>query len=330
MFIDEAKILLKAGQGGSGCTSFRREKFVPKGGPDGGDGGNGGNIILVANRNLHTLIDFKYKREYRAQRGQHGQGANKHGKKGSDLIIKVPVGTLVKDYDSGEIICDLDTDQQSRLVARGGRGGRGNARFATATNQSPRDWEVGQSGEERTLKLELKLIADIGLVGLPNAGKSTLLSKISAAHPKIASYPFTTLQPHLGIVQYRDFDSFVVADIPGLIEGSHNGKGLGYRFLKHIERTRVLAFLIESSEEEPEKTFQILYHELKSFSTVLTKKPYIIVLTKSDLQDNSEKIKRFDKNVKTLIISSITGHNLDILKDALFNLIKEANTQEEA
>lgn len=328
MFIDQAKIHVKAGQGGSGCSSFRREKFVPKGGPDGGDGGNGGDVVLVADKNLHTLIDFKYRREYRAQRGQHGRGSNKHGKNGIDLAIKIPVGTLVLDDDSGEIICDLVEDQESIVVAKGGRGGKGNARFVTATNRAPREWEVGQPGIDRRLRLELKLIADIGLVGLPNAGKSTLLSKISAAHPKIASYPFTTLKPHLGIVRYQDFHSYVVADIPGLIEGSHSGKGLGHQFLRHIERTRALAFLIESTEEEPEKTFQILFKELNTFSEILTNKPFIVVLTKNDLQDASHKITRFNNNHKVIIISSITGQNLGQLKEAFFKLLQQANVDE--
>jgi GTP-binding protein len=328
MFIDQAKIHVKAGQGGSGCSSFRREKFVPKGGPNGGDGGSGGSIILVATKNLHTLIDFKYKREYRAQRGQHGLGSNKHGKNGSDLLITVPVGTLVLDNNSGDIICDLVEDQQSIVVVEGGRGGKGNARFVTSTNRSPREWEVGEAGKECALRLELKLIADIGLVGLPNAGKSTLLSKISAAHPKIASYPFTTLQPHLGIVKYKDFHSYVVADIPGLIEGSHSGKGLGHQFLRHIERTRALAFLIDSTDEEPEKTLHILYKELNTFSEVLTTKPFIVVLTKNDLQEASKKITRFNNNHTVIIISSITGQNLGQLKEAFFKLLQKADVDE--
>ena len=295
MFIDYAKINLKAGQGGSGCVSFRREKFVPKGGPDGGDGGRGGSIVLVANRNLQAL----------------------------DTLIKVPTGTIVKDLKTGQILCDLLEDGQRFVAAKGGRGGKGNARFSTPTNRTPREWEVGLAGEERTLELELKLIADIGLVGLPNAGKSTLLSKISAAKPKIADYPFTTLQPNLGIVNYRNFQSYVVADIPGLIEGAHEGKGLGHRFLRHIERTSVIAYLIDSTEETPENTFKILQNELKSFSKILTQKPFIILLTKIDIKTDLIKRSVFDEKHDVLTVSSVTGENLSKVKDSFYNLIQK-------
>jgi GTP-binding protein len=326
MFIDYVKIHLKAGQGGSGCVSFRREKSVPKGGPDGGDGGNGGSIILLADRNLRTLIDFKYKKEYKAKRGQHGKGANKHGKSADNLTIKVPLGTLVKDIENGQILCDLIEDGQVFVAARGGRGGKGNARYATSSNRAPREWEVGFAGEEKTLELELKLIADIGLVGLPNAGKSTLLSCISAAHPKIADYPFTTLIPNLGIVNYQYENSFVVADIPGLIEGAHKGKGLGHQFLRHIERTRALAYLIDITEEQPGRIFSILYKELKEFSNVLVKKPYVILLTKVDLRnDEKKKIKQFKNDNNILAISAITGKNLDKVKEIFFKLLKKAD-----
>jgi GTP-binding protein len=337
MFIDYAKIQVKAGRGGSGCVSFRREKFVPKGGPDGGDGGNGGNIILVADRNLRTLVDFKYKKVYQAQRGQHGKGANKHGKSGKDLDIRVPVGTLIKDFQSGQILCDLVENKQEFLAARGGRGGKGNTRFATSTNRAPREWEVGLDGEEKILELELKLIADIGLVGLPNAGKSTLLSCISAARPKIAEYPFTTLTPNLGIVYYRHDLSYVVADIPGLIEGAHQGKGLGYRFLRHIERTRALAYLIDVTEHDPEKIFHTLMNELKEFADSLIKKPYVILLTKIDLipeqspekSDVAEKIRQFGKDIDILTISALTGINVEQVKDIFYQLIKKAEQLEE-
>ena len=322
MFIDFARITVKAGQGGSGCCSFRREKYVPKGGPDGGDGGNGGSIILVADRNVSTLIDFKYKPVFKAKRGQHGMGSAKHGKSAPDLEIRVPVGTLVKLAGTEEILHDLMHDGEQYIVARGGRGGRGNARFVTPTNQSPRDWEVGRAGEEFTIELELKLIADVGLVGFPNAGKSTLLSRISKARPKIADYPFTTLEPNLGIVHYRDYQSFVVADIPGLIEGSHEGRGLGLKFLRHIERTRVLAFLIESTDEDPGKTFRTLYSELSAFSRILVQKPYLILISKTDLAEPDPGSLNLSSNAEVVLFSSATGKNIDGVIDALYRLLQ--------
>lgn len=327
MFIDYAKIYVQAGQGGSGCVSFRREKYVPKGGPDGGDGGRGGSVILETDRNLHTLIDFKYHPLNRAKRGQHGLGSGKHGKGAPDLIIRVPMGTMVKDADTDELLCDMVEEGQSFVVAKGGRGGKGNARFVTSTNRSPRDWEVGQPGEERNLILELKVIADIGLVGFPNAGKSTLLSRISAAHPKIADYPFTTLEPNLGIVKYHEYKSFVVADIPGLIEGSHTGKGLGHQFLKHIERTRALAFMIECTDPDPVEKFEILRNELREFSKILVDKPYIIILTKTDIQDADEAVQMFDSTHKVLTVSSVTGNNLKLIIDSLYQLVEDAKSE---
>jgi len=323
MFIDYAKIEVMAGQGGSGCVSFRREKHVPRGGPDGGDGGKGGSISIKTDRNLHTLIDFRYKKIYKAKRGEHGQGDGKHGKKGSDLLIKVPVGTMVREFGSDRILCDLVEDQQEYIVVKGGRGGRGNARFVTPENRAPRDWEVGGGGEEKTLELELKLLADIGLVGLPNAGKSTLLSVISAARPKIADYPFTTLQPNLGIVKYKDYNSFVVADIPGLIEGAHTGKGLGHQFLKHIERTRALAFLIDITDENPEETFDVLYKELSAFSKIIIQKPFVVVFTKSDIKCADFQPQSFKKAKQVLIISAVTGDGIEVLKDNFYSLCRQ-------
>ncbi len=328
MFIDYAKLSIKAGQGGSGCMSFRREKFVPKGGPDGGDGGRGGSVFLETDPNLHTLIDFRYLRHYVGKRGQHGMGSGKHGKNAPNTIIKVPPGTVVRNIDTGEILCDMVEVNQRFEVAKGGRGGKGNARYVTSTNRSPRDWEVGIPGEEFNVSLELKLIADIGLVGFPNAGKSTLLSRISAAHPKIADYPFTTLTPNLGIVKYHDYNSFVVADIPGLIEGSHEGKGLGHQFLKHIERTRVLAFLIESTDENPHESFKILYKELGEFSKELIKKPYIILISKTDINDPSDLIKKFRKKEKVIPMSSVTGENLQNVIDQFYQLIQTVNDKD--
>ncbi len=330
MFIDYVKIHVIAGHGGSGAVSFRREKFVPKGGPDGGDGGRGGSVILIGDRHLRTLQDYTYHKLYKAKRGQHGMGSNKHGKKGADVILKVPLGTVVKDAETGQIIGDIVQEGQRLVVARGGRGGRGNARFATPTHRSPREWEPGQPGEDRWIELELKLIADIGLVGLPNAGKSTLLSRISHARPKIADYPFTTLEPNLGIVAYRDFTHFVVADIPGLIEGAHQGKGLGIQFLKHIERTRALSYLIDSTDPDPLKTFTILYHELKAYSATLVKKPAIIVLTKMDLQTADYVPPKFDNGLPLIMISAVRGDHLEELKEQYFQLIEKANQLENA
>lgn len=321
MFIDYVKIHLVAGTGGSGCMSFHREKFVAKGGPDGGDGGRGGSVILVGNRQLRTLRDYRYHSEYRAKRGQHGMGSNRHGKKGPDIVLKVPLGTMVKYADTGEVLEDITEDGQTFVAARGGRGGRGNARFATPTHRSPREWEVGETGQDVRLELELKLIADIGLVGMPNAGKSTLLSKISSAKPKIASYPFTTLEPNLGIVRYRNFSAFVVADIPGLIEGAHSGKGLGHQFLRHIERTRALAYMIDASDEDPRQTFFILKRELSEYSHLLSTKPFIIVLTKMDIVDETDKNISFDSAATVLKISAVTGTHLDELKDAFYKLV---------
>ena len=329
MFIDYAKIHLIAGNGGSGCVSFHREKFVDKGGPDGGDGGRGGSIILKVNKQLRTLKDYSYRKEYRAKRGQHGMGSNKHGKKGSNIELEVPLGTVVKNVNTGEILTDFVELEQTFIIAKGGRGGKGNARYATPTHQSPREWEVGFEGQDIWIELELKLIADIGLVGLPNAGKSTLLSRISAAKPKIADYPFTTLVPNLGIVSYRNFSSFVVADIPGLIEGAHTGKGLGIQFLRHIERTRALAYIIDVNEEDITQTFESLYKELSEYSSMLIKKPAAIILTKLDTWQGEEPIPELKSELPVLNISSVRGDNLDSLKDTFYELIQKAQALEE-
>jgi GTP-binding protein len=287
MFIDHARIFVKAGDGGSGHCSFRREKFVPRGGPNGGDGGNGGHVIFTASNQVATLLDFRYQRHYAAQSGERGQKANCHGSNGHNVVIHVPVGTLVKVEETGETLVDFITDGQTFVVAEGGKGGKGNARFATSTNRAPREFEPGTPGEERWLTLELKLLADVGLVGFPNAGKSTLISSISSAHPEIASYPFTTLRPHLGVVEWAEESSFVVADIPGLIEGAHEGKGLGIQFLKHIQRTALLLFLIdvtEGLEQNPIGIFETLRRELKAFDPTLLERPFAIAATKIDSQ----------------------------------------------
>lgn len=315
MFIDYAKIYVKGGQGGSGACSFRREKYVPKGGPNGGDGGRGGSVILVVDPHLHTLIDFRYQHHYIARHGQHGMGKNKQGRDAEDILVKVPAGTVVKEARTQEILADLVKAGDQFVAARGGKGGRGNARFATPTHQAPREWEVGEPGEERELILELKLLADVGLVGQPNAGKSTLLSKVTEARPKIADYLFTTLQPQLGIVRLGEYKSFVMADIPGLIEGAHQGKGLGTQFLRHIERTRMICYLIDPTTGKIKDTYSVLHHELNSYSKEFIKKPALIVLTKKDLwkEDYTILAKKILPH-PVLTISALTGNGLEELK----------------
>jgi len=330
LFIDQAKITVIAGNGGHGVVSFRREKFVPKGGPDGGDGGKGGDIIIKADSNLHTLLDFRYKRIFKAKAGKHGQGAKKSGHGGADLIIRVPCGTIIRNVETNDLVADLIESEQEFIVARGGKGGKGNQHFATPTKRTPRYAQEGRPGETKEIQLELKLIADIGLVGLPNAGKSTLLARLSAATPKIADYPFTTLKPNLGIVKYKDHQSFVMADIPGLIEGAHQGKGLGLKFLRHVERTKVLAFLIESNSENIEENYQILRNELKLYKTELLKRPAILILTKNDLVEEktikkNEKMKKL--NLPICMISSVTGRGLEELKEQIWHLIEKADNE---
>jgi GTP-binding protein len=309
-FVDVATIHVKAGGGGVGCASFRREKYVPKGGPDGGDGGRGGSIIIQANRQLNTLLDYRYRRSYVAHRGEHGLGRLKTGRSGNDVVLKVPVGTIVRNSKTDEVMGDLVHDGEELIVANGGRGGKGNAAFATPTNQAPREYELGAPGEEHTIELELKLLADVGLVGFPNVGKSTLISAISAARPKIADYPFTTLVPNLGIVRVNEGKSFVVADIPGLIEGAHTGKGLGIQFLRHVERTKVLVLLIEATSQNPQADYTVLLRELRSYNRKLLETPKIVALTKIDLLNNDRmKILRKLKfrSTPTLFVSAVSG-----------------------
>ncbi len=330
-FIDKAKIYVKGGDGGNGCVAFRREKFVPLGGPAGGNGGKGGDVILEASDRLSTLLDFKYKKHFKAERGQHGSGSNKHGRKGKDLIIKVPVGTIVKDAETGEIIADLVKDGQRVVVARGGRGGRGNAAFKTATRQTPDFAEEGEKGEERWIELELKLLADIGIIGFPNAGKSTLISVLSHAKPKIADYPFTTLSPVLGVMELDRGRSVVLADIPGLIEGASKGEGLGHEFLRHIERTKALIHLIDISdfrEREPEEAFEIINKELKEYSPELLKKPQIVVGNKIDLLTDKSLIDRLKKYFESkgypfVAVSLATKENVDELKRKISDLYEK-------
>lgn len=317
-FVDFATIYAKAGDGGRGSVHFRREKFVPRGGPDGGDGGRGGHIIFTATHDMNTLLDFRYKREYLAERGAHGQKQKMHGKDGEDLLLPVPVGTLIKDAATDEVLFDLDHDGARAVVAKGGRGGQGNSHFATATRQAPQFAQPGEEGEERNLVLELKLIADIGLIGLPNAGKSTLISVISAARPKIADYQFTTLVPNLGVVKPEQRKSFVVADIPGLIEGAHRGIGLGFQFLRHVERTSRLVHLVDISEMglgSPVENLQTINRELELYSAVLGKKPQTIVGTKSDIAGNKERLSELEayceKNgLEFFTISAVTGEGI--------------------
>jgi GTP-binding protein len=283
MFVDRVMVKVEAGTGGSGQVSFRREKYVPMGGPDGGDGGRGGDVIVRADRNLTTLLDYTYRDAWKAERGQHGEGSNRTGRSGADVVLPVPRGTVVRDADSRELLGEVLEDGDTVVVAKGGRGGKGNSFFVTATHQAPREWQPGEEGEVRTLEMELKLIADVGLVGQPNAGKSTLLSVVSAARPKIAAYPFTTLSPNLGVVPLSDHRTFVVADIPGIIEGAHQGKGLGLQFLRHIERTRLLAFLVPIDAEDWQAELDQLRTEVAAYSSELAAKPYCVVFSKLDL-----------------------------------------------
>ncbi|HEY7750683.1 MAG TPA: GTPase ObgE [Ignavibacteriaceae bacterium] len=330
MFIDYAVIEVKAGDGGGGAVAFRREKYVPKGGPAGGNGGQGGDVVIEAHHNLHTLLDFKYKKKYSAPDGEIGGSSLKDGKSGYDVIIKVPVGTIIKEFESEKVLADLDLDKKKVIIAKGGKGGKGNSNFATPTNRAPRYAEEGKLGEYKKIILELKLIADVGLVGFPNAGKSTLISKISSARPKIADYPFTTLEPNLGIVKYKDFKSFTVADIPGIIQGAAEGKGLGHKFLKHIERTKIILFLIEATSEKFDKDYKILLNELRSYSDKLTKKKILVSISKADLlnQKNLEKISKLSiksYESKLIIFSSISGVGLQNLLDTLWESISKTS-----
>lgn len=328
MFLDYAEIYVRSGKGGDGAVAFRREKYVPKGGPAGGNGGRGADVIIKAHHNLHTLLDFKYQRKYEAENGKNGGTSLKDGKSGQTLVIKVPIGTVVKDKTNEKIVADLDEDGKEIVIAKGGRGGKGNATFATSTNRAPRKAEKGKPGEEVNLALELKLVADVGLVGFPNAGKSTLISSISKARPKIADYPFTTLEPNLGIVQYKEFKSFVVADIPGIIEGAHQGKGLGHKFLKHIERTKILLILIDSSTEKVEEEYKTILNELKSYSELLASKKKILAFSKSDLIDEKrlEKLKKISidgSKEEKIVFSSVAHFNLPNLLDKIWETLKD-------
>ncbi|MGE5390500.1 MAG: GTPase ObgE [Deltaproteobacteria bacterium] len=327
MFVDRAKIYVKGGDGGNGIIAFRREKYVPMGGPSGGDGGRGGHVIFVADDNLSTLMDFKYHRHFKAERGVHGQGKNMHGAAGDDMLVKVPVGTIIRDDDTGDLIADLVETGQQAIVARGGRGGRGNARFSNSINRAPSVSENGEPGEERYVRLELKLLADVGLVGFPNAGKSTFISRVSAARPKIADYPFTTLVPNLGVVQTKSRDAFVIADIPGLIEGAHEGSGLGHEFLRHIERTRILVFVLDTAQTEGRdviEDYETLRGELEHYRADLLERPWLVAANKMDLPeavDNLERlIERFGDKVYP--VSAATGEGLEPLMEKTWELLQ--------
>jgi GTPase len=329
MFIDYAEIEVTAGSGGDGAVTFRREKYVPKGGPSGGNGGKGGDVIVETDPNLSTLLDFRYKRKYKAENGAPGGSSLKDGKNGSDIIIKLPPGTIIRELNSKKILCDLNESNFRSIIAKGGKGGKGNSNFATPTRRTPRFAESGKPGESLSVILELKIIADVGLVGFPNAGKSTLISTISAARPKIADYPFTTLEPNLGIVKYKDYKTFTVADIPGIIEGAHQGRGLGIKFLRHIERTKILLFLIDITSENYEQDFDVLFNELKNYSKNLVKKKILVSLSKADLIEESElkklsklKIKRIKKPF--IIFSSASSYGIEKLKDELWKSMQNS------
>jgi GTP-binding protein len=330
MLIDRAVVRVVAGTGGSGASSFARFKYKPKGGPDGGDGGHGGSVYVRADPNLATLLDYRYRTLWQADRGEHGKGKTQTGASASDIYLPIPPGTVVRDAGTGELIGEVLQSGDTLRVARGGRGGRGNARFATSTHQAPREWEPGEEGEDRQIELMLKLIADVGLVGEPNAGKSTLLSVVSAARPKIADYPFTTLEPNLGVVGLSGHRSFVMADIPGIIEGAHQGRGLGFKFLQHVERTRLLAFLIPLDSQEPQATYQRLRSEVRQYSQSLADKEHVVVLTKRDLQPPADPLPRLDAPgaAGVFAISSATGQGVEELKEQLWKSVEQAKATE--
>lgn len=326
-FIDEAKFFVKAGDGGNGCVSFRREKYVPKGGPNGGDGGRGGNVIIVATNSLNSLIDFRYRSHFKAERGEHGKGKDMHGRKGKHCYVEVPVGSIIKNIETGQVLADLSLDGESFCAAMGGQGGLGNPHFASGTNRTPRVATNGKEGEEFWLKIELKLIADIGLVGLPNAGKSTLLSKLSAANPKIAPYPFTTLEPQLGVLQYKFYEPCIIADIPGLVEGAHEGVGLGHKFLKHVERTSILIHVLDGSDEKVHENYSIISEELARYKQELADRTHIILVNKIDIVEEPELAELLDyfqsKEQSVMAISAEEELGLEELKEAICELLEK-------
>lgn len=325
-FIDEAKFFVKAGDGGNGCVSFRREKYVPKGGPNGGDGGRGGNVVVIAQASLNSLIDFRYRSHFKAERGEHGKGKDMHGRKGKHCYLEVPVGSIIKNIETGEVLADLSADGEQYCAASGGEGGLGNPHFSSGTNRTPRIATNGQQGEEIWLKVELKLIADVGLVGLPNAGKSTLLSKLSAANPKVAPYPFTTLEPQLGVLQYKYYNPCIIADIPGLVEGAHKGTGLGHKFLKHVERTSVLIHVIDGSDEGVMDNYDVISNELALYKKELADRTHIVLINKIDIIEDEalEELMTFfkEKGITILAVSAEEELGLDELREAIMELVE--------
>ncbi|MBD3306754.1 GTPase ObgE [candidate division KSB3 bacterium] len=333
MFVDEAAIWVKAGDGGNGCLSFHREKYRPKGGPDGGNGGRGGHVILHVDPQLTTLVDLRYRHKYEAERGGHGRGNNQHGKNGEDAIIRIPPGTLVKDVDTGDVIADLSTPGEHHIIAAGGRGGRGNAAFKSSTNQTPRHVETGKPGEKRTLQLELKLLADVGIIGFPNVGKSTFIARISAARPKIANYPFTTLTPNLGVVRVAEYKSFVVVDIPGLIEGASHGTGLGMQFLRHLERTRMFVHLIDLSPEtmrDPVEDLHVINAELKQYDPTLCQRQQIVAANKIDVADDTARLNTLmafcqRQGIHCFPMSAVTGQGVSDVVSCITHILYPSN-----
>ena len=328
-FVDHAKFHVKAGDGGNGCVSFRREKFVPRGGPDGGDGGRGGNVIIECTTRMQSLIDFRYRSHFKAERGVHGKGKDMHGRKGKDCVMQVPLGSIIKNEETGEVLADLREEGDLYIAAQGGKGGAGNPHFSSGTNRTPRIATKGSEGEEIWLKVELKLIADIGLVGLPNAGKSTLLSQLSAANPKVASYPFTTLEPQLGVLHLKYMDSCIIADIPGLIEGAHEGVGLGFHFLRHIERTRILMHILDGSSEEAFDEFKVVEQELKAYNEELVERTTLVILNKADIAEPEQlallKNSLEQEGLQVAIISGLTGQGIEELKEIIADILDTLN-----
>ncbi len=328
-FVDQARFNVRAGDGGNGCVSFRREKYVPRGGPDGGDGGRGGNVIIECSSRLQSLIDFRFKSHFKAERGVHGKGKDMHGRKGKDCLMVVPVGSVLKDSDTGEIIGDLCEEGDRIVIAKGGKGGLGNCHFASGTNRTPRIATKGSDGEVKWVIIELKLIADIGLVGLPNAGKSTLLSQLSAANPKVAGYPFTTLEPQLGVLHLKHMDSCIIADIPGLIEGAHEGVGLGFRFLRHIERTRILLHILDAASEDALDDFTVVEKELAAYNKDLIKRTTLVILNKADIADEEQLIllqqSLQEKGLDSFVISGLTGEGIEELKEKIADMLDDLN-----